>query len=129
MKKHVISNVLLYVGSIAITLWGIGHVYPTKSIVAGFGTLSMDNRRIITMEWVAEGLTLIFVGLLVLVVTALAGSQSPVSILVFRAAAAMLLVMAGWSLMTGARTSITPMRLCPLVKSTVAVLFILASVL
>ena len=59
-------TVLLYLGSIVITLWGVSHIIPTKSVVAGFGTLSSDNYRIITMEWVAEGLTIIFIGLLVL---------------------------------------------------------------
>ncbi len=64
-------TVLLYLGSIIITLWGVSHIIPTKSVVAGFGTLSSDNYRIITMEWVAEGLTLVFIGLLVLATTIL----------------------------------------------------------
>ena len=57
-------TVLLYLGSIVITLWGVSHIIPAKSVVAGFGTLSSDNYRIITMEWVAEGLTMVFIGLL-----------------------------------------------------------------
>ena len=64
-------TVLLYLGSIVITLWGVSHIIPTKSVVAGFGTLSSDNYRIITMEWVAEGLTMVFIGLLDLATTIL----------------------------------------------------------
>lgn len=79
------------------------------------------------MEWVAEGLTLCFIGTLVLYVTLRADSANPVSIIVYRAAALMLLVMAVWTEVTGARTSIIPIKICPIVKSVVAILFILAS--
>ncbi len=79
-----ISDILLYVGAGVITLWGIAHIIPTKSVVNGFGQISQDNRRIITMEWIAEGLTLCFIGLLVLFVTLWGGSQNAVSIIVYR---------------------------------------------
>jgi hypothetical protein len=120
------ASILLYVGSVVIILWGISHIIPTKSVVAGFGSLSIDNSRIITMEWVAEGLTLIFIGLLVLATTLIIGPGSPTASLVFYSAAGMLIVMAVWSAFTGARTSILPMKACPFVKSIVAILFILA---
>ena len=124
-----ISNVLLYTGSIIITVWGIAHVVPTKSVVSGFGSISVDNKRIITMEWIAEGLTLCFVGLLVLFITIWGGSQNLVSTLVYRISAVMLIVMAGLTAFTGARTSIIPIKICPAVKTVVAVLFLLGSVL
>lgn len=123
------SSIMLYVGSIAMVLWGIAHIVPTRSVVKGFGPLSEENRRIITMEWVAEGLTLCFIGLLVLFVTMLGGARNPVSTIVYRASALMLIVMAGWSSWTGARTSIVPMKMCPFVKTTVAILFFLGSAL
>lgn len=122
------SSVLLYVGSVSLIVWGMAHIVPAKSVISGFGQLSTDNRRIITMEWIAEGLTICFLGVLVLLVTALAGAQDRVATIVYLAAAVMLVVMAGLSLLTGARTSIVPMRICPLVKTTVAVLFIVAAV-
>jgi len=124
-----INDILLYIGSILITLWGIAHIIPTKSVVNGFGPISEDNKRIITMEWVAEGLTLCFIGLLVLFITILGGSQNPASIIVYRISALMLIVMAGWTLLTGARTSIVPIKICPLVKTAVAILFFLGTVL
>ena len=120
-----INDIMLYIGSVLITLWGIAHIVPTKSIVSGFGSISEDNKRIITMEWVAEGLTLCFIGLLVLFITVLGGSQNPVSIIVYRISALMLLIMASLSLFTGARTSIVPIKICPLVKTIVTVLFLL----
>ena len=124
-----ISDIMLYIGSIVITLWGIAHIVPTKSVVTDFGPISEDNKRIITMEWIAEGLTLCFIGLLVLFITILDGSQNPVSLNVYRISAVMLIIMAGLTLLTGARTSIVPIKICPLVKTTVAILFFLGSVL
>jgi len=124
-----ISDILLYVGAGVITLWGIAHIIPTKSVVNGFGQISQDNKRIITMEWVAEGLTLCFIGLLVLFVTPWGGSQNEASAIVYRTCAAMLVVMAILTASTGARTSILPIKICPAVKIAVAILFFLGTVL
>jgi hypothetical protein len=123
----VMSYVMVSIGAVVIFLWGIRHLIPTKSVVAGFGALSEDNKRIITMEWIAEGLTLCFLGLLVLLVTLYAGPRNLVSVIVYRATAWMLVFMAGLTFMTGAKTSITPIKICPLVKSIVAILFFLGS--
>ncbi|MCP8312073.1 MAG: hypothetical protein L6M37_03855 [Candidatus Methylarchaceae archaeon HK02M1] len=122
-------DILLYVGSIVIMIWGISHIVPTRQIVKGFEPLSVDNRRIITMEWIAEGITLVFIGLLVLLVTALSESQNLVSATVFTASALMLIVMAGLTGLTGGRTSVVFFKICPLVKTAVAVLFFLGIVL
>jgi len=81
------------------------------------------------MEWVAEGLALCFIGLLVMVVTIWEGPENPASIIVYRASAAMAIIMAGWTFLIGGRTSIIPIKICPLVLTTVAVLFFLGSVL
>jgi hypothetical protein len=124
-----INEILLYLGSVIILLWGIGHIIPTKSVVSGFGKISEDNKRIITMEWIAEGLTLCFLGVIVFIITFLEGAQTSVSILVYRLCGLMLLVMAGLTAMTGARTSIIPMKFCPFVKTIVAILFFLGSIL
>jgi len=81
------------------------------------------------MEWIVEGLTLCFIGVLVLLVTSFAGPQNLVSVLVYQAAAWMLVVMAGLTFMTGAKTTITRIKVCALVKSIVAILFFLGSAL
>ena len=121
------SYVLVSIGSVAIFLWGIGHLIPTRSVVASFGSISEESKRIITNEWIAEGLTLCFIGFLVFFVTLYAGPRNLVSVIVYRATAWMLVVMAGLSLLTGAKTSITPMKICPLIKSIVAILFFVGS--
>jgi len=124
-----INDILLYVGAAIITLWGIAHIVPTKSVVNGFGKMSQDNRRIITMEWVAEGLTLCFIGLLVLFVTIWGEAPNQTSAIVYLTSAAMLVVMAALTSTTGAKTSIVPIKICPFVKVVVAVLFFLGTVL
>ncbi len=123
------NDVLLYIGSAVLIVWGIAHIIPTRNVVSGFGAISKDNKRIITMEWVAEGLALCFIGFLVLFVTVLGDSQNDVSLIVYRASAGMLIVMAIWTALTGARTSIIPIKICPFVKTIVAILFIVGSVL
>jgi len=124
-----IASVLLYTGSIAIIAWGIAHIVPTQSVLSGFGAISEDNMRIITMEWITEGLALCFIGVLALFVTVSGGSQNSLSAGVYRICAVMLFVMAGLTLFTGARTSIVPIKICPLVKTSVGVLFFLGTVL
>jgi hypothetical protein len=123
------SDLLVYLGAIVIIGWGIAHLAPTRGVVAGFGAISEDNRRVILMEWAAEGMALAFIGLLALLVTAIHGSEDAVALSVYRISAAMLLVMAAWTALTGARTSILPMKICPAVKTAVAALFLVGSVL
>jgi hypothetical protein len=105
------NAILLYVGAAIITIWGIAHIVPTKSVVSGFGQISRDNRLIITMEWIAEGLTLCFIGLLVLVVTLFAGPAGQASKIVYLASAAMLVVMAILTASTGSKTPVLPMKI------------------
>jgi hypothetical protein len=118
------SEVSVYAGSVIIIVWGIAHLVPVRQVVAGFGAISDDNRKIIMMEWTAEGLFLIFTGLLALLAIYAGGPDNPVSLLVIRALAIMLVVLAGLTAMTGARTSIVPMKICPFVKTVCAVLLI-----
>ncbi|HEX9896216.1 MAG TPA: hypothetical protein VGA85_00950 [Dehalococcoidales bacterium] len=124
-----VNEILLYIGSAVIFVWGIAHIIPTKSVVNGFGAISTDNKRIITMEWIAEGLALCFIGVLVFLVTILTESHDQTAFIVYRASAVMLVIMAGLTLFTGARTSIIPIKICPVVKTMVAILFLLGSLL
>jgi len=124
-----VNEILLYIGSAVAIVWGIAHIAPTKNVVNGFGQISEDNKRIITMEWVAEGLALCFIGFLVLFVTLLGEPKEGSSLIVYRASAGMLIAMAIWTGLTGARTPIIPIKICPFVKTVVAVLLILGSVL
>ena len=123
------NETLLYAGSSVIILWGTAHIIPTRAIVNGFGEISEDNRKVLTMELIAEGLTLIFLGVLPLLVTVLVGIQDRTAGIVYLACAVMLLVMAVLTGVTGARTSTIWYKICPAVKTIVAALFILSMML
>lgn len=123
------NEMLIYPGSGLTILWGIAHLIPTKAIVNGFGNISADNKKIIAMESVAEGLTLIFLGVLPLLITLLENPVSEAVRIVCLSCAAMLLVMAVLTLLTGARTPIIWYKICPAVKTAAAILFILGAML
>lgn len=124
-----INDLLLYMGSAVIIIWGVAHIIPTKAVVKGFGKISDQNRRIITMEWVAEGMALCFIGILVLLITIFEGSENPASIFAYRVSAVMTFVVGLWTFIMGWKTSIVPIKICPLILTCVAVLFFLGSVL
>ena len=123
------ANILLYAGAIITMGWGIAHIIAARAVVKGFGDISEDNKKFILMEWVAEGLTLCFVGVMVLLAGILGGTTNSVSRIVFRTSAGMLIVMAIWTALTGARTSNIPTKICPFVLTVVSILFILGSLI
>jgi hypothetical protein len=120
------GEILLYLGSILTFVWGVAHLFPTRSVVAGFGEISEDNKRIITMEWIVEGVALIFLSALVFTVT-LADSTSAVAHLVYIEASIALLVLALVSLFTGFRVSFLPFKLCPVIFSISTVLILVGT--
>lgn len=122
-----ISFVLYIVGAAVIILWGIAHIIPTGKVVAGFGDISADNRRIITMEWLAEGIVLCFLGVLVLILTLFGYSADEAGKITIRCVAGMLLVMAVLTLLTGAKTKIIPIKICPVIKTASAALLLIGS--
>jgi uncharacterized membrane protein len=75
------------------------------------------------MEGIAEGLTFIFIGMLVLFVTILAGTENSASLIVDRISAVMLTIMAVLSFFTGAKVAIIPMKICPIVKRALLLCF------
>jgi hypothetical protein len=124
------KTVLPYAGAAIVILWGIAHIaIPTRSVIEGFGPISVDNKRIILMEWLMEGALLVFIGVLVVVVTSLAPESGRSEVVIYRMCAAVLVVMAGVSLFTGARTAIIPMKLCPPIFLVAAAMIFLSTVL
>lgn len=122
------QNILIYLGAGLTVLWGITHLIPTKNVVAGFGEISADNRQIITMEWIVEGISLIFIGSLVVVVTII-DAEAAVSGVVYIASAVGLLALALVSLFTGFKVRFLPFRLCPFIFSISAVLFLVGALI
>jgi hypothetical protein len=120
------GNVLAYTAAGLVALWGIAHLVPTAEIVAGFGEISVDNRRVLLMEWVAEGLTMLFISVLVIAVTAVAGADDAVVVLVYRVGAGGLVVMGAWTALTGARTPVIWFKICPVILTATAALLVTA---
>ena len=123
------SILLASIAAAIATIWGIAHLIPTHNVVVGFGKLSKDNRLVITQEWIAEGISLIFLGILIGVVTVIGSVSSPVVATVYALVAAMLLIMALLTALTGARGSVVFFKICPLVKTTAAVLLLVSVIL
>ena len=38
------ADALIYGAATIVSLWGVAHLIPTGSVVAGFGAISVDNR-------------------------------------------------------------------------------------
>ena len=118
------GQVFLYLASLLLVFWGIAHLFPTKSVVREFGDISPDNKRIVAMEWINEGATLIFIGVLIAAVTYI-DHASTVSKTVYRISFLMLNAMSVISLFTGFKINFLPYKLCPLIFTGASVLIIL----
>ncbi len=123
-----LNQVLLYAGSALIAFWGVAHLFPTRSVVAGFGEISVDNKRIITMEWIVEGIALIFIGSINAIVTAIDRTSS-ISLVIYLSSAVVLIGLALVSFRTGFKISFLAFKLCPVIFITSAVLIILGALL
>ena len=115
------GKILIYTGAMLPLIWGISHLFPTKSVVQGFGDISQDNKYIIVMEWLIEGIALIFVGVLIVIVTIL-DPTSTISIAIYIVSSCFLVILAIVSLFTGFRIDFIPFRLCPIIFTSSAVL-------
>jgi hypothetical protein len=109
--------ILLLTGSITLIIWGIAHLFPTKSVVRGFGDISIENKNILRMEWITEGFSLIFAGTLVLLITIIGNNESITSRIVFIASSFFLFSMAILSFLTGYKVNFLPYKLCPFIFS------------
>lgn len=107
-------HLLIYIAAFLLTAWGVAHLLPTASIVRGFPPLSDDNRRILVMEWIGEGVTLVFIGVLLALVTTF-DSDSAAAGVVYWTSAIGLNVLSIVSYFTGFRIRFLPFRLCPVI--------------
>lgn len=110
-------KLLIITGGLLNILWGIAHLFPTNSVVDGFGNITPDNKRIVLMEWINEGFTLIFIGSLVLIVTITNRKNNKTLKQVYIVSSLMLFSMAILSLFTGFKIDFLPFKLCPIIFS------------
>lgn len=120
------KKTLLFIGGALTLLWGISHLFPTSGVIKDFGNISFDNKMIITMEWITEGMTLIFLGILTTIVTMI-DSKSRLSKTIYVSISVMLFALSILSLFTGFRVNFLPYKLCPLIFSTSAILILIGN--
>lgn len=114
-------TVVLYLASALTGLWGIAHLFATRGAVRGFGELSVDNRRILTMEWIVEGVALMSMAMLVATVTA-TQPDAAASSAAYGVAVGTLVALAVVSWFTGFKVAFLPFRLCPFIFGASAIL-------
>ena len=119
-----INQVLLFIPAALLIVWGIAHLFPTRSVANGFGDITNDNRRIIIMEWINEGIALIFIGIVILGLSLIDYKSKP-SIFVFWTIFFALNAFSIISLFTGFRIRFIPFKLCPVIFTLSSVLMIL----
>ena len=124
-----LNLILLLTGSITVIVWGIAHLFPTKSVVKGFGNISDDNKNILRMEWITEGFSLIFTGVLVLSVTIAGDIENITSVIVCITSSVFLFSMALLSFLTGYKVNFLPYKLCPIIFSISGILILIGSLL
>jgi len=121
--------VLIIIGATLSILWGTAHLFPTKGVVRDFGDISKDNQRILIMEWIGEGMTLIFIGVLLILTTVFTCEPGKLNLVVNIVSASMLVAMAVLSLFTGYRVKFIVYKLCPVIFLSAASLILIGTFL
>jgi hypothetical protein len=106
----------------------VAHAIPVRQVVAGFGKIGTDSRRILVQEWLAEAFTMWGTAAMVIAVTASGGTDSTRAS-EYRAAAGLLLALGVLTALTGARTPVIWFRVCPVLLAGSAALLLVASFL
>ena len=119
-----LDQALLYLGAALTSLWGTAHLVFTRSVVQGFGDISLDNRRIITMEWIVEGASLIFIGAVVAAVTYLDHTNT-ISRAIYWLSFTMLNALSVISLFTGFQVAFIAFKLCPIIFTGSSILILI----
>jgi hypothetical protein len=122
------NEVLAYVAARMVGLWGVAHAVPTRQVLAGFDPITLDNRRVLLQEWLAEAVTMWGLAATVIAATVVGGAGSAVTIAVYRVVAGLLVALAVLTGLTGARTPVVWFKLCPVLLTASAALLVLASV-
>lgn len=119
------SDVLAYVAAGLIGTWGIAHAIPTRQVVAGFEPITLDNRRVITQEWLAEAFTMW--GLALLLALTASGSSGATADRIYLGVAGLLVALAVLTALTGGRTPVIWFKICPVLLSVSAAILVAAA--
>lgn len=117
---------LTYAASLFLFGWGVAHLFATASVLRGFGDISADNKRTVTMEWITEGVALAFVAVLVAITTYLDGT-SVLAKAVYLSAVVVLNLLSVVSLFTGFKNQHIAFKLCPFIFTGSSILIVIGS--
>lgn len=118
----------MYAASLILIGWGLAHLFPTRGVVKGFGHISDENKRIITMEWIIEGLSLMFIGSLV-AATTFVDRTSLLAKVVYSSCIVVLNLLSVVSLFTGFRNSFFAFKLCPFIFTGSSIMIAVGAIL
>lgn len=124
-----LNSILILIGCAILVLWGIAHIIPTKKVADGFGDIGRDNRITIIMTWASEGFTMLFVGAMVSLFIIFGENDSTGGKIAIWSSVGFLAFLAFWHAITGARTKVIPMKLCPLIIGTSTILILIGSLI
>ena len=125
----IVDDYLFLIGGLISIVWGIAHLVPTRTIVEMFGAISEENKRVIAMSWIAEGISLIFIGVVVCLTVAIAGTENDGTRVVTWCAAGAMFSFVVVNLFTGFKSSIAPIKACVFVDGVAGVLFLVGSII
>ena len=120
------TSFLSYAASLILFGWGVAHLFPTRTVVRGFGEISEDNKRTIIMEWITEGIALVFIAFVVAATTYLDGA-SILSKVVYLGTVVVLNILSVVSLFTAFRNSFIAFKLCPFIFTGSSILIAVGS--
>jgi hypothetical protein len=123
------AALLAYLAGAIVAVWGVAHAVPTRQVLAAFTPITTDNRRIVVQEWLAEAFTMWGIAAMVIVVTAIGGTDAGARVWVYRVAAGLLIALGTLTGLTGARTPVIWFKICPVLMACSAVLLLAASLL
>lgn len=83
----------------------VAHAVPARQVGAGFGPITVNNRRVIVQEWLAEAFTMWGIAAIV-IAAATADGPAGTRAWVYRAAAGLLVALGTLTAPTGARTPV-----------------------
>jgi hypothetical protein len=108
------NRAIIMASSLLLMFWGIAHLIPVKSVIKNFGNITKDNIRILTMEWISEGILIIFIATIVATLTAL-DFHSMISITIYIQCIIALNILSIVSFFTAYKVSGMPYKLCPFI--------------
>ncbi|MGD0834692.1 MAG: hypothetical protein ABSA40_09780 [Candidatus Dormibacteria bacterium] len=123
------TAVLVYAAAALVGLWGVAHAIPTHQVLVGFEPVTVDNRRVVKQEWLAEAITMWGLAAVLVVATAAGGAHATSTLWIDRVAAAWLVALAVLTALTGARTPVVWFKICPVLLTASAVLLLVGSLL